>query len=328
VKPTLTAGELVDITIRGARVEAFNAGYTTFAPKGGAHITIETGSVGVDITRVAPIEWPPQPGDVWDDAHGGSWWARPDSEEDLTLQSEKGGSDYPDWVLQSYGPMRLAFRRGWSPAPAPTADEPGQVDERAEAIAGLRALADWLEANPDLPINTTSATMQVFPRGQTYGDEAGEIAALRTIGALIGAELKQNGPHVDVVRAFAGGIRYEAVVCNVQLADHALETAVSVPDITLADGASHAGSRSSGDASAADPVSATSGDGAAVAHYHAGGAAGGPGENEAECACGVTFAGFDTHAKAVAELDRHIADAGKLPRLIQPAPITDPALEG
>ena len=43
-------------------------------------------------------------------------------------------------------------------------------------------------------------------------------------------------------------------------------------------------------------------------HYHSGGAAGGPGENEAECACGAVFAGFDTHAEATAALDRHIAD--------------------
>jgi hypothetical protein len=41
-------------------------------------------------------------------------------------------------------------------------------------------------------------------------------------------------------------------------------------------------------------------------HYPSGGTAGGPGENEAECACGVTYAGFDTHAEATAALDQHI----------------------
>jgi hypothetical protein len=42
-------------------------------------------------------------------------------------------------------------------------------------------------------------------------------------------------------------------------------------------------------------------------HYHVGGAAGPAGENEARCACGITFAGFDTHAEATAMLDEHIA---------------------
>lgn len=53
-------------------------------------------------------------------------------------------------------------------------------------------------------------------------------------------------------------------------------------------------------------------------HRHVGGVAGGPGENEAECACGVTFAGFDTHAEATAELDRHIARANAEPEAEAP----------
>jgi hypothetical protein len=43
-------------------------------------------------------------------------------------------------------------------------------------------------------------------------------------------------------------------------------------------------------------------------HFHAGGAAGGPGENEAMCTCGVTFAGFDAQAEALAALVAHIAN--------------------
>lgn len=46
---------------------------------------------------------------------------------------------------------------------------------------------------------------------------------------------------------------------------------------------------------------------AGMEHRHVGGATGGPGECEAWCACGVTFAGFDTHAEAAAMLDEHIA---------------------
>jgi hypothetical protein len=42
-------------------------------------------------------------------------------------------------------------------------------------------------------------------------------------------------------------------------------------------------------------------------HAHVGGSAGGPGENGAACACGVSFDGFDTHADAIAVLNGHIA---------------------
>lgn len=43
-------------------------------------------------------------------------------------------------------------------------------------------------------------------------------------------------------------------------------------------------------------------------HYHVAGTAGGPGENSAECACGLVFDGFDTHAGAMEFLSRHIAN--------------------
>ena len=43
-------------------------------------------------------------------------------------------------------------------------------------------------------------------------------------------------------------------------------------------------------------------------HYHAAGAGNEPGACAAVCACGVTFAGFDSIAEAVVELDKHIAN--------------------
>lgn len=43
-------------------------------------------------------------------------------------------------------------------------------------------------------------------------------------------------------------------------------------------------------------------------HHHVGGSAGGPGENSAECACGVTYAGFDTHREAVELINRHVQE--------------------
>jgi hypothetical protein len=71
-------------------------------------------------------------------------------------------------------------------------------------------------------------------------------------------------------------------------------------------------------------------------HEHTGGAAGGPGENEVWCACGVTYAGFDTHAEAMAMLEAHIAEAGRdRDPAVEPdadgdliAPVTDGQIDG
>ncbi|MEV6633924.1 hypothetical protein AB0M54_24550 [Actinoplanes sp. NPDC051470] len=46
-------------------------------------------------------------------------------------------------------------------------------------------------------------------------------------------------------------------------------------------------------------------------HRHVGGSVGGKGDNDAECACGTTFSGFDTHAQAMRALDAHIADEAR-----------------
>lgn len=43
-----------------------------------------------------------------------------------------------------------------------------------------------------------------------------------------------------------------------------------------------------------------------VTHQHVSGSVGGPGDNDAECECGATFAGFDTHREAMAALHEHI----------------------
>ncbi|MEO3929971.1 hypothetical protein ABGB07_39890 [Micromonosporaceae bacterium B7E4] len=50
-----------------------------------------------------------------------------------------------------------------------------------------------------------------------------------------------------------------------------------------------------------------------VEHYLVAGSGGVAGECSVECACGVTFAGFDTHAEARELLNRHIADATARP---------------
>lgn len=294
MKATFTAGELVDILIRGARVVAFNSGYTTFAPKAGAHITIETGSVGVDITRVAPREWPPQPGDVWEGTGGAQFFARTGedgSAEWLVPISGGSISSYPDEILASYGPLRLAYRKGWSPAPAPAAEEPEKLDERAEAIAGMREMADWLESNPDVPLDryVFSGQLHVGNQRNVRGkDEAAMFAELARIAAAMGVEPdlrdEPGASHPHATKTFRGGVKYHAVyVTEAYRRGHkpaAEDLAGEGGEVAAPAGVSGAATAQT---AAAEPAPDASGDGPAVApdevvwvaakrkgiHYHA-----------------------------------------------------------
>lgn len=64
-------------------------------------------------------------------------------------------------------------------------------DPRAELIAGLRDLADWLEANPKVPVGRyPSIQFTYFPGNEPGADEAAESAAVDRIAALIGVEVE------------------------------------------------------------------------------------------------------------------------------------------
>jgi hypothetical protein len=212
-------------------------------------------------------------------------------------------SSYPDEILASNGPLRLAYRRGWSPETSPAGRDTGTspeasavattgqpADRRAETIAGLREATDWLEAHPEVPL-PYRPLLQYF----VHGDGAESIAELQDIGAALGiapARSHPGGPHVKVIQPFRGGVSYEAIACDIAREDF------EGPDVTPAVGeVPGPDSPQAGPATAAEPE-----------HYHSGGAAGGPGDNEAECACGVTYAGFDSQAEALEALQQHIAD--------------------
>jgi hypothetical protein len=219
----LQAGELVDIAIKGARVEAYNGGYFTVAPTGGAHITIETGSTGVRVTRVAPAEWPPQVGDLWLDASGSEWFAPMRAKPEL--ESTTAGSSAADWVLGRYGPMTLAYRKGWTPAPAADVDQADEVepklDERSAVIAGIRELADFLEAHPGLPVNryTVDARHYVRHDRNLHTDEA-RHDELERLAAVMGVEpMPREAPyegarHRLAVKKFSGGWGFEVCLTD------------------------------------------------------------------------------------------------------------------
>jgi hypothetical protein len=79
--------------------------------------------------------------------------------------------------------------------------------QREQFAAGLRALADYIESNPDVPC-PWSADALVFPLG---GNDAEKQAEIDAIGERIGAEPRFTyGGHYTVKRLF-GPVEYRAV---------------------------------------------------------------------------------------------------------------------
>jgi hypothetical protein len=124
-----TPGEHVRILIDDARVEKmFTEGHgddvtpmiqVTIADSSGVayYLTLPCDWPGVTIERVAPPEWPPQPGDLWRDRNGSAWFAT-----DLNDIAETGDPEIamvlayedfhqpPDAVNKNKGPLTLVHR--------------------------------------------------------------------------------------------------------------------------------------------------------------------------------------------------------------------------
>lgn len=102
---------------------------------------------------------------------------------------------------------------------AATVPNPAAAPEhRAAFIAGLRDLASYLEANPDLPVQrfgeaVTLHTGHELPHGGTWD---GEFRALKAFAAAIGAEVTELYPgsgHYYASRSF-GPVTYEATAIS------------------------------------------------------------------------------------------------------------------
>lgn len=112
------AGEIVDITIKGVRIDDVNT-------DGTVNIIAEHSDGGPAtwgmppqalVERVAPAGWPPQPGDLWRDRVGEPWFAFNDKGADLMVpaypvNASRGGR-MPDTVLEKLGPLTLVHREG------------------------------------------------------------------------------------------------------------------------------------------------------------------------------------------------------------------------
>lgn len=85
-------------------------------------LSIDVDAPGLVIERVAPAEWPPQPGDVWKDRDGDAWFGVEVDDDDasdgsyVVLQpvktSKRGGIFNADLsaINERHGPMRLVHR--------------------------------------------------------------------------------------------------------------------------------------------------------------------------------------------------------------------------
>ena len=81
-------------------------------------------------------------------------------------------------------------------------------NQRQELITGLRALADFLESNPEVPA-PSSTDMLVFP---PHADDSENRREIDIIASRIGSgtELSYSGRHYMTSRRF-GSVQYRAV---------------------------------------------------------------------------------------------------------------------
>lgn len=86
------------------------------------------------------------------------------------------------------------------------------TDRRAALIAGLRDLADWFEANPDVPVGPHPyLEYKHFPRG----DDEAEFAEVVRVAELIGEDVHTNASadRHFVVKQF-GPVAYEVLAIS------------------------------------------------------------------------------------------------------------------
>lgn len=92
----------------------------------------------------------------------------------------------------------------------PSSVVPGDLFARHQTITGLRALADFLEANPAVPIKEYGGDYNVYTR---TGDDAAAVAAVDQVAALLNTEVTDDRPrdgHYIASKTF-GRITYQIV---------------------------------------------------------------------------------------------------------------------
>lgn len=216
----LIVGELVDVTITGARVlPGADVGLVPMQV-GNWRPTINVRASGVRWKRTMPVDGAPQIGDVWVDALDARYFVRKDGYAQPMLLGE-GNTSPERWETVHAGPtgpIRLAWRRGGpvvAPAEPVVEDQTNEpTDNRAAIVAGLRELAALIESRPDLPVpDGVEAQCLVGAMRHVRDDETG-FAELRRIAGVLGVEPALDDapgkPHPHAARTFAGGVHYHA----------------------------------------------------------------------------------------------------------------------
>lgn len=125
----------------------------------------------------------------------------------------------------------------------PTTDQ-RTAEHRAAVIAGLRALADFLTANPAVPLPINPITVAYFPRRAA---DAQMCAEIDRIASLLGAPV--DSTHLDEWGQYMTGlefgpIHYEAiaVLADARARHEALVsyTDCVIPDTDTTNGPAHA----------------------------------------------------------------------------------------
>lgn len=118
-KQTFRPGDLVNVTIRGARVVSddgfrLNVRYG-IGPDGdfSGAVQLPSDAAGLSVDRSAPAEWPPIAGDLWRDRHGDLWFAfTVPTDEIVRMRTATGGrwADGVDRQIEDNGPWALVRR--------------------------------------------------------------------------------------------------------------------------------------------------------------------------------------------------------------------------
>lgn len=163
---TFHPGELVDITIRRARVvrvsgSLLTAAYETPVDQAELPLTVQVGvsmdADAVTVERVAPAEWPPRPGDLWRDSGGRRWFfRRAFNGEPLTGYTSGAGwtDDVSALLADGNAPWTLLYRDD----PAPTSG----------AVSGSGVLPRLVEP-PPITDRALSDDTVVIPREVSRG---------------------------------------------------------------------------------------------------------------------------------------------------------------
>jgi hypothetical protein len=120
-KVTHQVGDIVDITIRGAivRYQSEDGGDLEFEYRselGVCEARVALDSDAVTVERGWPAEWPPRPGDVWQEVDGALWFAQSLGGSQMVLVPAvvrgETSAALPAYVQETFGPLTLVRREG------------------------------------------------------------------------------------------------------------------------------------------------------------------------------------------------------------------------